>query len=430
MGPRAWSRLAVAAAASALVVGSAAAPASADPGALDSTFGGDGQVLTAIAAGGAYGHAVVVQGDGKVVVAGSADRSDGVPDTEWAIVRYRPGGQPDPTFGIHGRALNNLTGGQDEIFGLTLVGGGKLVAVGFAGSNFAAARYLPDGRLDHTFSGDGKAFVHFSEGNAQGRAVAISRGGKIVLGGQVVVGGIAQMAVARLTSSGGLDSTFGGGDGRVTMSLGTGDSSLSSLVTHPDGSIVAMGEATSAGANRSPAVVWFRANGTLDPGMGDAGTLIDDVGADFGPSGMIEVPSQKVLIAGSYRTGTTTFKVALVRLGTDGQPDATFGPNGLVTVGLGGHSNSAGELRQAGTKLLVATSHIESLRRHAGVIRLNPNGSLDTAFGDQGLALSTIRSAFASSLAVAGDARIVVAGYSRPPREEDVKFLVARFLAT
>jgi hypothetical protein len=59
--------------------------------------------------------------------------------------------------------VTNLTGGDDEVFGLALVGGGKLVAGGYAGANFAAVRYLSDGKLDHTFSGDGKAFVHFSQ---------------------------------------------------------------------------------------------------------------------------------------------------------------------------------------------------------------------------------------------------------------------------
>jgi uncharacterized delta-60 repeat protein len=176
-------------------------------------------------------------------------------------------------------------------------------------------------------------------------------------------------------------------------------------------------------------VAWFHPNGTLDTDLGDGGTLIDDVGEDLSPSGMIEFASHKIVLAGAYRTGPATFELGLVRLRTDGQPDALFGPNGLVTRDLGGDGDYAGELRRAGTRLLVATSHVENDETHIGVIRLNLNGSLDTAFGDQGLALSTLGNVFGSALALAGDGRIVVAG-NVGSVHVTTRFLAARFLAS
>jgi uncharacterized delta-60 repeat protein len=404
------------------VVSAWAGPAAADAGDLDPAFGGgDGQVVTSMGVGDAYGNATVVQKDGRVLVAGTA--SHATDDTEFAVVRYKPNGSPDPTFGGDGRVVTNLTGGDDQPYGVALAGGGKILVGGYAGENFAAVRYLPDGTLDHTFSGDGKAIIHFSQGPSFGYSIARSKGGKVVIGGLLTVNGVDRFALVRLTSAGVLDAAFGG-DGRVATPMGAGNAFVWQMLVHADGSIVAVGDANPSGGHTSAAVAWYHPNGTLDSGFGDGGKTIHDVGEDLSPSGLVELASHKIVIAGAYRTGPASFMLALLRLRADGHPDETFGPDALVTRDFGGDGDYVGEIRRAGSKFLVSMSHNEGAASHMGVARLNANGSADTAFGNQGLALVTKDGTFGQALAVDGDGRIVVAGQLNSP----AKFFTARFL--
>jgi uncharacterized delta-60 repeat protein len=252
-----------------------------------------------------------VQKDGKILVGGYIQLS--VDDTSWGLVRYKPGGTLDQSFGDNGRVITNLTGGDDWMFGVANAGGGRIIAGGYAGGNFAAVRYTSDGHLDHSFSGDGKAFVHFASGESYAYAMAKSPGGKIVLAGQVNGGGgVSRFGVARLTSTGAPDSSFGGGDGKVTTDLGP-DSYAYDVVVNTDGSIVAAGDGHNS-ALTSVGVAWYQPNGALDEDKGDHGMWIQDLDEDFSPTGMVALASGKIVVAGPYRTGPGTFELGLVRV--------------------------------------------------------------------------------------------------------------------
>lgn len=134
---------------------------------------------------------LALQRDGKIVVAGSA--SD--PTTfkpRFALARYRTDGARDPTFSGDGRVITGFPGDFAEAFGVALQQNGKIVAAGDTrpGSfdfQFALARYRPDGTLDPTFSGDGKATTAFAAGESAGASdLGIQADGKIVAAGTVL----------------------------------------------------------------------------------------------------------------------------------------------------------------------------------------------------------------------------------------------------
>jgi uncharacterized delta-60 repeat protein len=408
------------------MVGWLAGPARAAAGDLDPGFGGgDGQAATKFSQGGAFGHNILVQGDGRILVSGEADHS--ADDVEWAIVRYKPNGTLDPSFGTNGRVLTNLTGGFDSTYGMAKAGGGKFYVAGYASTSFAVARYLPDGHLDHAFSGDGVAIVPFPSGQSFGYAIAVGAGGKVVLAGQVNnAGGVSRFAVVRLTKAGTLDHSFGG-DGRVTTDLGP-NSYAYSVIALAGGGVIAVGDANTT-AHTSPGVVKYRSDGTLDPDFGEGGIAVDEVGEDLSPNDVLRLSSGKLLLEGAYRTGPATFSLGVVRLQSNGHPDATFGPNGLVTRDFGGTSDYPGRFVRAGQRILVATGHQDGADNHLGVIRLMMNGAADTGFGDGGLALATLDHSSGGSVAVDADGHVLVAGYAGA--SDDVsRFFVARFLGS
>jgi len=171
-----------------------------DPdGSLDTSFGGDGIVLTDFSSGPDVAFAVVVEPNGSVVAAGGARLGAGNP--RWALARYTADGSLDPSFGGDGKVTTDFTGGDDDAYSLALQPDGKIVAVGQTGGSnpkFGVVRYDDDGSLDVTFSDDGKLTTDFTRGYDSAYMVVLQSDGRIVAGGTA---GFNRFALARYLAS-------------------------------------------------------------------------------------------------------------------------------------------------------------------------------------------------------------------------------------
>ena len=163
--------------------------------------------------------ALAVQPDGKIVVAGYSvglDSGD-VPATDFALARYKADGTLDSTFSGDGMRTTNF-GGDAAAYDVVLQPDGRILVAGSSSEDLALARYEPDGRLDHTFSGDGKVTVRFGGWPATGAHALVLRGnGKIVAAG----GKAGKFALVGFDPDGTLDSGFGH-DGIVVTTPLTG----------------------------------------------------------------------------------------------------------------------------------------------------------------------------------------------------------------
>lgn len=164
-------------------------------GSLDSTFSSDGKQVTDFGPN-AYGYAVALQPDGKIVVAGEKQTSI---TSYMAFARYNMNGSHDLTFNGTGRKVLGV-GTSSRPFDVLVQGNGKIVAAGGVQGtdrNFAIVRMNPNGSLDATFSGDGKASVDFGGGD-EARALLRQSDGKYVLGGLLLGSVKYDFALARL----------------------------------------------------------------------------------------------------------------------------------------------------------------------------------------------------------------------------------------
>jgi len=159
-------------------------------GTLDPSFGISGAVTTDFA-GDDFARALAMQADGKLVAAGFANTQTG---TTVALARYNPDGILDPTFGTGG----TVTTGLELAFALVVQADGKLVAaglVGLVGSDFALARYNPDGTLDPSFGTGGTVTTDFAGADDAAHALAVQADGKLVAAGEA--GPCCDFALAR-----------------------------------------------------------------------------------------------------------------------------------------------------------------------------------------------------------------------------------------
>ena len=103
------------------------------------------------------------QPDGKIVAVGGVLRSTSGDSSfsDFALARYNPNGSLDTSFSGDGKQTTDFAGSDDEATGVALQSDGKVVVVGRTGFgspfgnsfDFAVARYNPNGSLDTSFSG-------------------------------------------------------------------------------------------------------------------------------------------------------------------------------------------------------------------------------------------------------------------------------------
>jgi uncharacterized delta-60 repeat protein len=209
-------------------------------GAPDTTFDGDGKVVTIIGTDTSFANDVALQG-GKVVAVGASRDAGG--DMVFTTVRYTSAGIPDTTFDGDGIALKGFGTGPDTATSVLIDPAGKIVVAGSAvigtGFDFAAVRYTTTGPPDTTFDLDGFRTVNIA-GNDVAHGLVRQADGALVLAGATGAGESTDFALVRLTSAGAIDPSWGG-DGRVTTDFLDSSDSATSLALQPDGKIVAGG---------------------------------------------------------------------------------------------------------------------------------------------------------------------------------------------
>ena len=262
-------------------------------GSLDATFGTGGIVVRDLSGGDESAYAAALQPDGKIVVGGAV--ATGPWRSQFALVRYDTDGTLDPTFGTDGIVMTKF-GSGGSARAVVLQPNGKIVVAGTNGDGFALVRYLPDGSLDTTFGGDGKvAGPTFGGGWAV--AVALQPDGKIVAAGAY---DFFNFAVARYTVHGDLDPTFSH-DGALTTDVGGGEQGAHAVVVLPSGKIVAVGFTGPHEGGEPPGrfvLVRYRANGVLDPVFSGDGKVYTKFDGGAGANAATLQPDGKIVAVG------------------------------------------------------------------------------------------------------------------------------------
>jgi uncharacterized delta-60 repeat protein len=249
------------------------------PGSLDPSFSGDGKVVTPFPNGRDNAEDVAVQADGKVVVAGSSG-------SDFALARYNTDGSLDATFGTGGRVHTNFPldrGGFASA--LVIQPDGKIVLAGEAtdatqsfSSGFALARYNSDGSLDTSFDSDGLVVTSFPGGSAFAEDLLLQPDGKLVAAGTRRDNTTFQavFALARYNTDGSLDTSFDS-DGRATIDIaGTTAEEARGVAVQADGRIVVVGNGNSVFA-----VARVNSNGSPDNAFDTDGQVFADFGESF-----------------------------------------------------------------------------------------------------------------------------------------------------
>jgi uncharacterized delta-60 repeat protein len=278
-----------------------------EDGSLDTTFGTGGKVVTDIE--GYYSErceAVTILDDEKILVAGYAQHfSNDQP--YFLLVRYHPDGSIDSTFGENGRAIGSV----GEAYAMALQPDGKIVLGGRIDFSFALERYTPDGEADPSFGVNGTVTTPFA-GAGEGRSVVLQSDGNIVLAGSIVPGfDQSDFALARYTPAGALDNTFGQG-GTVTASIGMYSHGSVARI-QPDGKIVLAGYARDNSDRLHFAVARYTTSGSFDNTFGTGGKTVTPFGSSNSNAQAMAVQDNGRIVLAGIVYDSNNVDIALAR---------------------------------------------------------------------------------------------------------------------
>ena len=301
-------------------------------GALDATFGNAGKVVTAVGNGADVANAIALQADGKILVAGSVDETP--KGKSFALVRYNADGSVDASFGNAGKVITSFGSQSDEAFAIVVQPDGRIVLGGHTrsatrGIDFALARYNADGSADGSFGVNGQVVTPIRGGDSRDSIYALALqtiDGEVKI---VAAGGEGDFVLTRYHADGSVDFGFAVGE-RPDGEFGSVIGAARGLVIAPDNKIVVVGH-----VGHDFAVLRLNANGLADNGFGGAGRVITKVSeTNWDEAHAVVVQADGRIVVGGwvYAGNSSNGDHVVARYLTDGTLDAGFGNSGLTVT--------------------------------------------------------------------------------------------------
>jgi uncharacterized delta-60 repeat protein len=401
--------------------------AHAQAGTLDPTFGNGGTVTTSFANGSA-GVGGFELSNGDIVAVAQVDfvENEG---TGIGLVRYTSTGALDTTFGTNGITNTTFAGFTFTPFGFAVQTNGDILVAGEAISSagqieFGLARYTSNGILDATFGNSGLVTTVVGTRVDVPTAMLLQPNGKIVMAGvEVAQEGVApgKMSMVRYNSNGSLDTTFGtGGISLVTDTI-TGPDVLALL---SNGDYLAVGQNESG---KTGIAVELNSKGVLLSKV-TAGTLtaaLSSSQSGFSPT-IFQANGDYIVAVTSCTNDSQCrgHKIGVTRFLETGKVDTSFNANSFESFDPNATTSMGKAMALQANGQIVVGGLISPTQ--GGMARLDANGELDLTFGTTnpfgGCCTVTSDQTF-TGLLIQTDGNIVAIG------ELDGDLALARYLA-
>ena len=318
------------------------------------------------------------------------------------VTRYTPDGTIDPSFGGPAGAIVPGGEGQEGNISLTtaILPNGKVVAEVYGGDGVQLTQFNPDGSVDSTFGTSGlTALITITVAGQQqvlspdhtgmGDTLALMPDGRILVAGTVDGDGGEHLGIAMFLPNGTLDPSFNG-DGTLYVGPDAGASFQPNYVINI---AVDQNEILLFGWYGGARLYAFNFDGSIDGSFGASGE-INLPAVPLSPSLVVEPDGS--LLVGYFDTSTETVadgpgNEVLLQYDRAGAPDNSFGTDGQVSVpgmydGASFYVLNDIALEPDGKILIIDDDPNNPVAAQPAIERLNPDGSVDTSFGVNGVA--------------------------------------------
>jgi|GEM_PF-1407416 len=273
---------------------------------------------------------MTVQPDGKIIAAGAFNDNVG-------IMRYHSNGAIDSTFGVNGLVEMDLGANANEVVrSIILLNNGSFIVGGDGpGPDFLLIKYKPNGVLDTTFGNSGIVLTDLYNHQMDDHCASIllQPDGKIVAAGYRWENGTGfDIALVRYNANGSIDLSFGT-NGVATHDFGTIHDYGSKVHLKSNGNLIVTGFTTAGGDGKNKyAAVEFLSSGALNTSFGNNGQAIASTNQKENFSGSsVLLPNNDVLMCGNSNDFSTNLIVPLfMKITSNGQFDYSLNTNGFM----------------------------------------------------------------------------------------------------
>ena len=265
--------------------------------------------------------------------------------------------------------------------GKILIGGGPFYSN--SATRNGIARLNADGSFDLSFN---SVSIGLSTGSSDYvDAIVVQANGKILVGGSFTsYNGVAYHDLLRLNSDGSIDAGFNtGGSGLIGK--------INSIILQPDGKIVITGYFTSYNGVSVYKIARLNSDGTLDVSFNAGGGGPTSPGNNSRINTMALQSDGKIIISGAFLSYKGIACGNIARINANGSLDTTFNTSGAGFSGFGGAELYSSFIQQDGKILIAGEFQSYNGVSISGFVRLNTDGSLDTAFSNGNAGYNTVR---------------------------------------
>ncbi|MBK8010241.1 MAG: hypothetical protein IPK13_02775 [Deltaproteobacteria bacterium] len=366
---------------------------------IDPSFGGASGYVSwqGTSPGDNFVSDVAFDANGRMLVLGMTFNTGSLRDL--ALWRLATDGVPDPTF-ADGGYLKYSASPYDWGSRIFPLASGRILVVGnidYGTDDPTIWRFTEDGGLDVSFGQSGRARIVLP-GEVQGHSGALDLAGRVYLLGRQFGN---WFDVSRFSSDGARDTTFAQGSGHFTFNALPSSSGVEIKLDNAGRPVVVGGVRPRGATTDSDLGVWrFTEDGLLDVDFGEDGIFIHDGaaregsggnggGGNDGGSDVIFMADDSMIVVGHSANTSTVSQMTLWKLQPNGTLDASFGNQGVVTqsspVGHAGGTTGTRILRQDETHFLVVGSAIEGDdSKRIAIWRMTIDGDLDPSFENGG----------------------------------------------
>ena len=260
--------------------------------------------------------ALVLQKNDDIILIGNSQNNT---TTSFAIAKYKKELIPDNSFSEDGKLITGFDTDKNFALDVAVQNNGDIIAMGYidkGGNNDAAvAKFTINGVPDYRFANNGKYIESIIQGSTKYTSMAVQNDAKIVTAGYTLQNKNIAFALARYTSNGKPDITFGSGGIQIN-DFGFSNNTINSIAIKDDGKIIAGGS-----INNSLALARYNRDGSLDNTFGKSGLQKDSLGIRNYINTICIQKDGKILAGGSV----------LARYNNKGSLDSSFNKKGFLT---------------------------------------------------------------------------------------------------
>lgn len=327
------------------------------------------------------------------------------------VAKFDNNGYPCANFGTNGSLHFNIPGyGNSFTQSATVQPDGRILIAGYGIgdttlNDFLIVRLMPDGSFDTSFNKTGILAADFDQLDNDLWNIGLQPDGKILACGTTSTDTGLRLELVRFRNNGAIDSTFGTA-GRAGLILG-GNSGPMYMARQPDGKIV-VGGGWGGASNAVSVLMRFDSTGTLDSTFGIHGQNIT-------PTPNTWIFSLQLLPSGKFLTSDG---IGFARYNANGNPDSTFGTNGVVNPNVA-LTNVSVPCSVAptpdGKTVYTITEEVGGVAKEI-LARFNSDGSPDTTFGTEGIIVNLVPEIktyknYVDAVQVQSSGKIVTSGF-------------------